>query len=127
MVSETVGKLVEGLGHITGKKAVKYSVSFDGLLHCDLKVFTASPFTSEDIALPEAIMSHVKKETNHQNIYVIDHGLQSTRAMKAFRDYKITFVCRAKENRKHIEIESDLSENQEIDLGESILLKDFKV
>lgn len=72
-------------------------------------------------------MSHVKKETNHQNIYVIDHGLQSTRAMKAFRDYKITFVCRAKENRKHIEIESDLSENQEIDLGESILLKDFKV
>ena len=127
MVSETVGKLVEGLGHITGKKAVKYSVSFDGLLPCDLKVFTASPYTSEDIALPEAIMSHVKKETNHQNIYVIDRGLQSTRAMKVFSDDKITFVCRAKENRKHIEIESYLSENQEIDLGESILLKDSKV
>lgn len=52
MVSETVGKLVEGLGHNTGKKAVKYSVSFDGLLPCDLKVFTASTYTSEDIALP---------------------------------------------------------------------------
>jgi hypothetical protein len=127
MVSETVSKLVEGLGHIAGKKAVKYSVSFDGLLPCDLKVFTASTYTSEDIALPEAIMSHVKKETNHQNIYVIDRGLQSTRAMKAFSDDKITFVCRAKENRKHIEIESYLSENQEIDLGESILLKDSKV
>jgi len=127
MVSETVGKLVEGLGHITGKKAVKYSVSFDGLFPCDLKVFTASTYTSEDIALPEAIMSHVKKETNHQNIYVIDRGLQSTRAMNAFSDDKITFVCRAKENRKHIEIESYLSENQEIDLGESILLKDSKV
>lgn len=66
MVSETVGKLVEGLGHITGKKAVKYSVCFDGLLPCDLKVFTASTYRSEDVALPEAIMSHVKKETNHQ-------------------------------------------------------------
>jgi hypothetical protein len=65
MVSETVGKLVEG-GHITGKKAVKYSVCFDGLLPCDLKVFTASTYRSEDVALPEAIMSHVKKETNHQ-------------------------------------------------------------
>ncbi len=50
MVCETVGKLVEGLGHKSGKKAVKYSVSFDGLLPCDLQVFTASAYTSEDIA-----------------------------------------------------------------------------
>lgn len=42
MVSETVGKLMEGLGHKSGKKAVKYSVSFDGLLPCDLQVFTPS-------------------------------------------------------------------------------------
>lgn len=50
MVCETVGKLVEGLEHKSGKKAVKYSVSFDGLLPSDLQVFTASAYTSEDIA-----------------------------------------------------------------------------
>jgi len=66
-------------------------------------------------------------KTDHQNIYVIDRGLQSTRTMKAFSEDGITFVCRAKETRKHIEIESYLSENEETDHGESILLKDSKV
>ena len=78
---------------------------------------------TKEICVLSAEPQTAKKETNHQNIYVIDRGLQSTRAMKAFSDDKIIFVCRAKENRKHIEIESYLSENQEIDLGESIVLK----
>jgi transposase len=90
-------------------------------------VFTSASYASEDIALPEVIMSHVKKETNHQNIYVIDRGLQSTRNMKTFSEDGITFVCRAKENRKYIELESFLTEKQNVDLGESTLIKDCKV
>lgn len=74
MVSEGVGRLIEGLDNNSCKKAVKYSVAFDGLLPCQSEVFTASKYTSEDIALPEAVLQHVKKESNHQNIYVLDRG-----------------------------------------------------
>lgn len=127
MVSEAAGKLLEGLDNKSGKKAVKYSVAFDGLLPCHFNVFTDKKYSSEDIALPEAIMNHVKQESNHQNIYVVDRGLQSTRTMKYFNDDSVSFIVRAKNNRKHIELESLLGPNQDIDLGELILVKDSKV
>ncbi|MFM7021802.1 MAG: IS4 family transposase, partial [Flavobacteriales bacterium] len=127
MVSESVGKLMEGLDNKSGKKAVKYSIAFDGILPCDSNVFTSPSYSSEDIALPEAVMNHVKKETHHQNIYVLDRGLQSTRTINAFSKDSITFICRAKENRKYIELESFVKENQDLDLGESTLIKDCKV
>jgi len=127
MVSETVGKLAEGLDNKSGKRAVKYSIAFDGMLPCDSNVFTSSAYSSEDIALPEAVMNHVKKETNHQNIYVLDRGLQSTRTMQAFTKDSVTFICRAKENRKYVELEHFVTAEKDLDLGESILLKDCKV
>ncbi|WP_316833907.1 IS4 family transposase [Pedobacter nutrimenti] len=127
MVSETVGKLAEGLDNKSGKKAVKYSIAFDGVLPCQSNVFTSKGYASEDLALPEAVMAHVKKETDHQNIYVMDRGLQSIRNMKTFSSNAITFICRAKENKKFVELESFIKENQDLDLGESNLLKDSKV
>ena len=127
MVSESVGKLMEGMDNQTGKKSVKYSIAFDGVLPCEFSVFTASSYASEDIAMPEVIMEHVKKEANHQNIYVLDRGLQSARTMKAFTADQVTFICRAKENRKFVEHESFIAEKQQLDLGESVLLKDCRV
>nr|WP_293742159.1 IS4 family transposase [uncultured Pedobacter sp.] len=127
MVSETVGKLTEGLDNKSGKKAVKYSISFDGILPCDSTVFTSVAYGSEDIALPEAVINHVKRETGHQNIYVMDRGLQSTRNMQAFSANAITFICRSKENKKFVELESFITEDQELDIGGSVLLKDSKV
>ena len=127
MVSEAAGKLAAGIDNKSGKKAVKYSIAFDGILPCHSKVFTAPSYASEDIALPEAVMEHVQKETGHQNIYVLDRGLQSTRTMKAFNRDQVTFICRAKENRKFIELESLITEGQDLDLGESTLLRDCKV
>jgi hypothetical protein len=127
MVSETSGKLLEGMDNKSGKKAVKYSIAFDGLLPCAFDIFTKSTYVSEDIALPEVINNHIKKESNHKNIYVIDRGLQSTRTMKIFTEDSITFICRAKENRKYIELKSFMRKNQHLDLGESTLIKDSKV
>jgi hypothetical protein len=127
MVSESVGKLLEGMDNKSGKKAVKYSIAFDGILPCGSDVFTKSAYASEDIALPEAVMNHVKKESNHQNIYVMDRGLQSTRTMQTFIRESITFICRAKENRKYVELKSLMKKNQRLDLGESMLIKDCKV
>jgi hypothetical protein len=127
MVSESVGKLMEGIDNKSGKKAVKYSIAFDGVLPCHSNVFTKPSYSSEDTALPEAVMAHVKKETGHQNIYVLDRGLQSTRTMKTFTANAVTFICRAKENRKFTLLESFIVENQDLDLGESRLLRDCKV
>ncbi|MCL1689425.1 IS4 family transposase [Elizabethkingia anophelis] len=127
MVSEGVGKLMQGMDNKSGKKAVKYSIAFDGILPCQSEVFTTPAYGSEDIALPEVVMNHVKKETGHQNIYVLDRGLQSTRNMDAFERGRITFVCRAKENRKFIEHESFIIEAQDLDMGESLLIRDQKI
>ena len=127
MVSETTSKLNEGIDNKSGKKAVKYSIAFDGVLPGHSKVFTHPTYGSEDIALPQAVMEHVKKESGHQNIYVLDRGLQSTKTMQAFSTGQVTFICRAKENRKFAELESLLAEGQDKDLGESKLIKDCVV
>lgn len=127
MVSEVAGKLTEGIDNQSGKKAVKYSIAFDGILPGHSNVFTNPSYGSEDIALPQAVMEHVKKEPGHQNIYVLDRGLQSTKTMRAFSINQVRFICRAKENRKFIEFESLITEGQDIDLGESILIRDCKI
>ena len=127
MVSEASAKLLKGIDHKNGKKSVKYSMAFDGLLPCHSQVFTKAKYSSEDMALPEVIMNHVKQETHHQNIYVIDRGLQSTRTMDSFNSEAISFIVRAKENRKHIELQSLINQNQDLDLGELTLIKDSKV
>jgi hypothetical protein len=124
MVSETTSKLNEGIDNKSGKKAVKYSIAFDGVLPSHSKVFTNPTYGSEDIALPEAVMEHVKKESGHQNIYVLDRGLQSTKTMQDFSTGQVTFICRAKENRKFVELESLVAKGQDTDLGESKLIKD---
>lgn len=125
IVSETAGKLTEGIA-LSGssKKAVKYSLAFDGLLPGLAHVFTSPKYGNEDNALPEVVVAHVKKEAGHQNIYVLDRGLQSTRTMKAFSESEITFICRAKENRKFEVVEPLIAEGQDMDMGESILLTD---
>ena len=127
MVSETTCKLMEGIDNKSGKKAVKYSIAFDGVLPSQARVFAQPCYSSEDIALPQVVMEHVKKETGHQNIYILDRGLQSARTMKAFSADKVTFVCRAKENRKFVMLESLMTEGQDIDLGESELISDNRV
>ncbi len=39
IVSQTLGKPVEGLDNRNGKKAVKYSIAFDGVLPCRFNVY----------------------------------------------------------------------------------------
>lgn len=127
IVSETAGKLVEGVDYKTEKKHIKYNTLFDGILPCRVETFNTPGYSSEDLALPEAILKHVEKAKNHNNIYVIDRGLQSTKTMKEFTSKSIPFIIRAKQNRKINEIESlikvdDLNQTQDY-----IPVKDAKV
>ena len=57
--------------------------SFDGILPSGVEVFTGQKYSSEEAALPEAILKQVKEE-HHENIYVIDRGLQSTKSDERF-------------------------------------------
>ncbi|MFD2144115.1 transposase [Mucilaginibacter antarcticus] len=57
----------------------------------------------------------------------MDRGLQSTKTMQAFSAGQVTFICRAKENRKFVELGSLVTEGQDTDLGESKLIRDCKV
>lgn len=127
IVADTCAKLKEGIDQKSGKKLVKFSFSFDGVLPSDVEVFTGQKYSSEDKALPEAILKQIKREENHDNIYVIDRGLQSTRAMKDFEDKSVKFIIRSKENRKFEEVESLLEPEKPIRWEDWRVLKDSKV
>nr|WP_195459973.1 IS4 family transposase [Alistipes sp. D31t1_170403_E11] len=125
MVYEASSKLLEGIDYKNGKKAVKYSITFDGILPCGVQTFTSPAYASEDVALPEVIRTHVKHDSDHRNIYVIDRGLQSSRTMRELDKESTMFIVRAKENRKYVELESLLTD--QTDLETLTLVKDSKV
>ncbi|WP_428225042.1 IS4 family transposase [Flavobacterium sp.] len=127
IVSEASSKMKEGIDQKNGKKLVKFSFSFDGILPSAVQVFNAQKYSSEEIALPEAILEQVKKEEHHDNIYIIDRGLQSTRAMKNFDQKAIKFIIRSKENRKFIETESFLDSDYIQKWEDWEVIKDSKV
>lgn len=69
IVFETSNKLAEGIcQNQHDRKAVKYTMAFDGILPCLSETFTASCYSSEDMALPETVINHVRQETNSRNI-----------------------------------------------------------
>jgi len=126
IISDVSGKMFEGIGNCGGK-AVKYTMGFDGVLPCEINIFTEPQYSNEDMALPEVVRSHVKQENDHQNIYVLDRGLQSTRTMKAFNKESVQFIVRSKENRKYVELDSLIEDGSSSDLGSLTLLKDNMV
>lgn len=127
IVADTCNKLKEGIDQKSGKKLVKFSFSFDGILPSGVEVFTAQKYSSEESALPQAILKHTLKEVGHDNIYVIDRGLQSTRTMKEFDKESIKFIIRSKENRKFEEIETYLDVENPLKWEDWRLVKDSKV
>lgn len=127
IVADTCSKLKEGIDQKSGKKLVKFSFSFDGVLPSGAEVFTGQKYSAEDNALPEAILKQVKKEEHHGNIYVIDRGLQSVRVMKEFEEKSVKFIVRSKENRKFEEVESYLTSQGLERWDDWRVLKDSKV
>lgn len=127
IVADTCSKLKEGIDQKSGKKLVKFSFSFDGILPSGVEVFTAQSYSSEESALPEAILKQAKKEEHHANVYVIDRGLQSTRTMKVFEEKSVKFIIRSKENRKFEEVESFLENQNLVKWDDWKVVKDSKV
>ncbi len=127
IVADTCNKLKEGIDQKSGKKLVKFSFSFDGVLPSAVEIFTGQKYSTEDNALAEAILKQVKKEEYHDNIYIIDRGLQSTRTIKEFEEKDLKFIVRSKENRKFEEIESFLKPESPVEWDGWKVIKDSKV
>lgn len=127
IVADTCNKLKEGIDQKSGKKLVKFSFSFDGILPSAVDVFTGQKYSTEDNALAQAVLNQVKKEDHHDNIYIIDRGIQSTRTMKDFEEKLLKFIIRSKENRKYEEIESFINTGNPIKWDDWELIKDSKV
>ena len=127
IVADTCSKLKEGIDQKSGKKLVKFSFSFDGILPSAVEIFTGQKYSAEDNALAEAVLSQIKKEEHHDNIYIIDRGIQSTRTMKDFKEKSVKFIIRSKENRKFEEIESFLETGNPVKWDDWEVIKDSKV
>lgn len=127
IVADTCSKLKEGIDQKSGKKLVKFSFSFDGILPSAVEIFTGQKYSAEDNALAEAILSQVKKEEHHDNMYVIDRGLQSTRTMKDFEEKSLKFIIRSKEKRKFEEITSFIEKETPVKWNDWEVIKDSKV
>lgn len=56
LVADTCAKFKEGIDQKNGKKLVKFSFSFDGILPSVVEVFTVQKYSSEENALAEAIL-----------------------------------------------------------------------
>ncbi|MBC7749634.1 MAG: hypothetical protein H7Z76_13855 [Methylotenera sp.] len=87
-------------------------------------MFNVRSYASEEFALPEVILIQVVNDTEYRNIYILERGVQSTRTMKEFSEKDVKFIIRAKENRKHDEIKSLVETNQNLDVGDNVLVKD---
>lgn len=127
IVADTCSKLKEGIDQKSGRKLVKFSFSFDGILPSAVEIFTGQKYSAEDNALAEAVLNQVKKEEHHNNIYVIDRGVQSTRTMKDFQEKCLKFIIRSKENRKFEEMESFLETETPVKWNDWEVIKDSKV
>ena len=127
IVADTCSKLKEGIDQKSGKKLVKFSFSFDGILPSAVEIFTRQKYSAEDNALAEAVLSQIKKEEHHDNIYVIDRGLQSTRTMKDFEEKSLKFIIRSREKRKFEEITSFIETKIPIKWDDWEVIKDSKV
>lgn len=127
IVSQASSRLKEGIDQKSGKKLIKFSFSFDGILPSAVEIFNAQKYSSEENALPEAILKQVKKDEHHGNIYIIDRGLQSTRKMEEFDEHSVKFIIRSKENRKIEESKSFLDPENIQKWDDWEVIKDSKV
>lgn len=59
IVSDTSGRMAEGMDNKSGKLAVKYSTTFDGMLPCGVSLFTEPTYFCEDVEIKECTIPHI--------------------------------------------------------------------
>ena len=126
MVAETSAKLSSGMcvgQKKDGKKQIKYTIGFDGQFPCAVEVFDDKSCLSEDLTIPQVVLTHARK-TKH-NIYVFDRGVSKRSTFDELEKRGIEFVTRLKESASYQSIE--VKEGVGRTLGNLLLLKDETV
>jgi len=95
MVAETSAKLVQGMNFKhknNGKKHVKFTVGFDGLLPCSAEIFLQQSEFNECLTIPQVIKNHAQSHKN--GLYVFDRGVNKRSVFEDFQNNDIEFVTR---------------------------------
>ena len=101
MVAETCNKLKKGFtvgkkpgGGKASRKQIKYTMAYDGFSAKLTEVFSDSTYLSEDMAMPEVLTQLIKKDSNHENLYVLDRGFSSLENYDNVTEQRGKFVGR---------------------------------
>lgn len=134
MVAETYNKLKAGFtvgkkpnGGKEARRQIKYTMAYDGFAAKLAEVFNKPTYLSEDVAMPEVVRRLVKKESNHENLYIFDRGLSSLKNFDDITTDGVKFVGRIKTGRRMEVARSLMDENTETDLGNLELTDDVVV
>ena len=134
MVAETCNKLKKGFtvgkkpdGGKTSRKQIKYTMAYNGFSAKLAEVFSDPTYLSEDMAIPEVLTQLIKKEPNHENLYVFDRGGSSLENYDNITELQGKFVGRIKTNRKMEVVRSLMDETIDTDLGNLELQDDIVV
>ena len=128
MVAETCNKLKKGFtvgkkpgGGKTSRKQIKYTMAYDGFSAKLTEVFSDSTYLSEDMAMPEVLTQLIKKDSNHENLYVLDRGFSSLENYDNVTEQRGKFVGRIKTNRK-MEVVRSLTDLGNLELQDDIVV-----
>ena len=102
-------------------------MAYDGFSAKLTEVFSDSTYLSEDMAMPEVLSQLIKKDSNHENLYVLDRGFSSLENYDNVTGQRGKFVGRIKTNRKMEIIRSLLDGTTDTDLGKLELQDDIVV
>ncbi len=133
MVAETCNKLKKGF--TVGRKAegkddlkqIKYTIAYEGFAAKLAEVLSEPTYLSEDKAMPVVLDGLIKKDKNHQNLYVFDRGLAALANYKKVSLADAVFVGRINTNRKMKVVRSLMTEDTDRDLGKLKLVDDVIV
>lgn len=133
MVAETCNKLKAGftVGRKAGgkddRKQIKYTMAYDGFAAKLAEVLSEPTYLSEDKAMPKVLEGLIKKDRNHQNLYVFDRGLTALDNYKKVSQADALFVGRINTNRRMKVVRSLMKEDTDRDLGKMELTDDVIV
>ena len=133
MVAETCNKLKQGF--TVGRKSegkddrrqIKYTMAYDGFAAKLAEVLSEPTYLSEDKAMPKVLEGLIKKDKNHQNLYVFDRGLTALDSYKKVSQADAVFVGRINTNRKMKVVRSLMTDETDRDLGKMELTDDVIV
>ena len=134
MVAETCNKLKEGFtvgrkaeGKEDDRKQIKYTMAYDGFAAKLAEVLSEPTYLSEDKAMPKVLEGLIRKDKNHQNLYVLDRGLTALDNYKKVSLSDAVFIGRINTNRRMKVVRSLMTDETNRDLGKLELTDDVIV